>query len=411
MHRPTISHADGVYLYDQNSKEYLDGSSGVLNTNLGHRNPDIIARIIDQLDRVCFVHRSQFISGALDQLTQTLVSIAPVGLDHIEYSNSGSEANECALRVTLAYHHRNGEHRRRHVLTEKPSYHGMTAGALSLSGHPQRRTAAFAPLLDNHVATPRVTPRAGQLRAGLGEWIRAIRARGPQNIAAVLIEPLGGASSGAAPMSLETVRGLRSLADEHGFLLIADEVMSGLGRTGSWWAIDTAGVTPDLLTTSKGLTGGYTSLAATLINRTVAQAFEGDIGSVIHGHTMSGNPLAAATSLAVLDYTIAHDLPRRAGELGVRLRAQLDVLRTRHPCITDVRGRGLMLGLGLTYAPHRPSTSARQLTIAARNAGLILCPAGINTTTESVLIAPPLTSTEDDIDELTRRLDAALTAC
>jgi adenosylmethionine-8-amino-7-oxononanoate aminotransferase len=199
------------------------------------------------------VHRSQFRSWPLTQLTEELLAIAPHGIGHIEYSNSGSEANETALRIALAYHHRRDQPERLLVLSEEPSYHGMTAGALALTGQLSKRHPAFTPLATNQTTTERVRPRPGQLRADVDDWTHALDRVGRDAVAAVIVEPVGGSSSGAAPITPDTLRWLRTEADQHGFLLIADEVMSGFGRTGRWWGCDHAGSAPDLLTSGKGL--------------------------------------------------------------------------------------------------------------------------------------------------------------
>ncbi|MEV5506067.1 aminotransferase family protein [Streptomyces orinoci] len=407
---PMAASAQGSYVYDETGKDYLDASSGVLNVNLGHGNPQVLAAIRDQLAKVTFTHRTQFANRPLARLTEELLAVAPAGTGHVEYANSGSEANECALRIALAYHHRTGSPGRTVVLSEQPSYHGMTAGALALTGQPPKLDPSFAPLLPSALAADgsRVRPVPGALRAGTEQWRHALDTVGRARVAAVIVEPVGGSSSGAAPMAEDTLRWLRAEADHHGFLLIADEVMSGFGRTGRWWACDHAGVAPDLLTSGKGLTGGYTSLAVTLVQERVAAAFERPLGSVVLGHTMSGNPLAAAASLAVLRQLRGQDLPARAAVLGAELLERLSKLGAPYPLVTGVRGRGLMLGLGLSGDPARPLELSRTLIAAARRHGLILCPGGIDATTESVMVAPPLTTSDHELTELLRRLECAL---
>lgn len=408
MSLPVAVSAEGVRLYDEQGKEYLDGSSGVLNVNLGHGNKEVLRAIGDQLRELTFVHRSQFTSHPVRQLTQELLEVAPTGVTHVEYTNSGSEANECALRIALAFQHRSGESQRTVVLSERPSYHGMTAGALALTGHPAKRDPSVEPLLAGGVAHRPVLPEPGALRAGVQQWRSALAEVGRNRVAAVLVEPVGGASSGAAAMTRETLRWLRSEADRGGFLLIADEVMSGFGRTGRWWACDHADVAPDLLTSGKGLTGGYTTLAVVLVAERVVAAMGAPLGGIVLGHTMSGNPLSAATSLAVLRQLREHDLPGRAGVVGQEVRATLAELRDRHPAVTEVRGHGLMLGLGIAGNPARPMETARRLVALAREQGLVICSGGIDTVTESVLFAPPLTVTLEDAQEMARRLDKAL---
>jgi adenosylmethionine-8-amino-7-oxononanoate aminotransferase len=409
MSVPTAVSAQGVRLRDENGKDYLDGSSGVLNVNLGHANPEVLQSISAQLEELTFVHRSQFASRPVRQLTEELLAIAPDGISHVEYTNSGSEANDCALRIALAWQHRRGAAERRLVLAEQPSYHGMTAGALALTGHPGKLDPSVEPLIHNDTVGPQVRPADGALRAGIEQWRAALDQAGDR-VAAVLVEPLGGASSGAAAVDEDTLRWLRAEADRQGFLLITDEVMSGFGRTGAWFATDHAGVTPDLLVSGKGLTGGYTTLAVVLVNDRVAAEWDTPIGNTVLGHTMSGNPLSAATSRAVLRYLREHDLPNQAAKLGEELRTRLIELRDRHDVVTEVRGKGLMLGLGLVPDQDSPMATARRLVATAKEHGLVLCPGGIDTTTESVLVAPPLVTALVEIDEMVERLDAALTA-
>jgi hypothetical protein len=408
MTQPIATSAQGVYLYDEGGKQYLDGSSGVLNVNLGHSHPEILQAITRQLSHLTFVHRSQFRSRPLSELTRELIEVGPEGTGHVEFSNSGSEANETALRIALAYHHRSGRQRSL-LLSERPSYHGVTAGALALTGQPAKRDPSVAPLIANATTTPHVRARPGMLRADIEDWTAALDRTGRDRVAAVVIEPVGGSSSGAAPISTETLRWLRAEADRHDFLVIADEIMSGFGRTGRWWGCDHAGIAPDLLTSGKGLTGGYTSLAVTFVADRVIEAF-GDtpLGGVVLGHTMSGNPLATATCLAILRHLREHDLPAVANTTGRVLRARLERLAGRHPVVTQVRGRGLMLGLGLAGDPDRPLAIGKRLIELARRHGLVLCPGGSDHTTESVMVAPPLNITVAEVDDLVARLEPAL---
>jgi adenosylmethionine-8-amino-7-oxononanoate aminotransferase len=295
------------------------------------------------------------------------------------------------------------------VLTEEPSYHGMTAGALSASGHPVRRRD-LQPLLANQSTVAKVRPRHGELRADVEAWEQAIDEAGAHNLAAVLIEPVGGASCGAAPAAPEVLRYLRERADRDGFLLIADEVMTGLGRTGCWFGCQHAQVVPDVMVVGKGISAGYVPLAAVLVSERIAGAFDRPLESLLFGHTMAGAPLATATGAAVLDYLITREVPARAARAGALLRDLLEDIAREHRIVTGVRGVGLQLALGLHPDPGRQPGTSVDLVSAARQAGLLLYPAGIDAATESVLIAPPLTSTDDDLRELARRLDHALAA-
>lgn len=373
---PIISHASGVYVYDQDGREYLDGCSGAINVNLGHSVPEVTSRMHEQIDRTCFAYRTQFRSQPLMQLTQLLAELAPGDLHHVEYCNSGSEAIEMALRLATLLHARAHRPFKCTVLTEEPSYHGMTAGALGASGHPLRRQY-LTPLLANQATVSRVRPTAGSLRADIDDWEEAIERIGPANLGAVVIEPVGGASSGAVPAAPETLRRLRELADEHQFLLIADEVMSGLGRTGRWFGCDHAGVTPDVLVLGKGISAGFAPISAVLVSDSVAEAADQPLSTLLFGHTMAGSPLSAAAGLAVVEYLKEHDVPAQAARAGERLHRLLAGLHTRHPLIRDVRGVGMQRALGLHSDPSRFPGTSLDLTEAARQEGLLLYPAGV----------------------------------
>jgi adenosylmethionine-8-amino-7-oxononanoate aminotransferase len=406
---PLVESARGSYLYDAEGRDYLDGSSGVLNVNIGHSHPAVLSAIRDQLDRVTFVHRTQFDNTPARHLTDRLLQIAPKGTVAVEYSNSGSEANECALRLVFAYHHRRDNAGRTVVLSEQPSYHGITAGALAITGMPSKRDPS-TPALIGSVDRILVHPQTGNRRADRNDWAEAILRIGASRIAAIVIEPLGGASSGAAPISRDTLWWLRRETADKDIVLVADEVMSGFGRTGTWWASDYAaygGIAPDILTCGKGLTGGYTSLAVTFVGKRIRDGIGAPLGPVALGHTMSGNPLACATASAVLDVLIGEDLLSAAGVRGDQVAGALDRLVERHHyLLAEHTGRGLMRGLHLV--PDAAPGTNRRIVNAARDNGLVLCAAGTSPHTQALLIAPPLTSSADDIVTLETRLDAAL---
>ncbi|MEU6478138.1 aminotransferase class III-fold pyridoxal phosphate-dependent enzyme [Streptomyces sp. NPDC047017] len=404
---PTVSHGDGVWLHDTDGRAYLDGCSGAINTNLGHGVREITSRMHEQLDAVCFAYRTQFTSQPLTELSRLLTDLAPGSLGHVQYANSGSEAVETALRLATLYHAEAFRPFQCAILTEEPSYHGMTAGALAASGHPVRKHG-LNPLLANQSTVAKVRPRDGELRADVEQWERAIEEIQPHNLGAVIIEPVGGASSGAVPADPAVLRRLRELADRHGFLLVADEVMSGLGRTGTWFGCDHAGVVPDVMVLGKGIAAGYAPLSAVLVRDEIATAFDRPLSRVLFGHTMAGAPLAAAAGLATVEYLIAHDIPARADRSGRHLRALLEGLAARHPVVRDVRGLGLQLALGLHADPDRTPGTSLDLVAAARAEGLLLYPTGIDARTESVMVAPPLTSTDAELEELALRLDRSL---
>ncbi|MEU0871852.1 aminotransferase family protein [Nocardia brasiliensis] len=407
---PVAAWALGPYIYDADGKDYLDGSSGVLNVNVGHAHPTVLRAVENQLQQLTFVHRTQFRNEPARQLTERLLAIAPAGTAAIEYSNSGSEANECALRLAFACQHRRGDTQRTVILSEEPSYHGMTAAALSITGSPNKRDASVEALLGTS-GTNRVLvrPKAGRRRATHEEWAQAILSVGPSKVAAIVIEPLGGASSGAAPIDVETMHWLRRETQNNGIVLIADEVMSGFGRTGKWWACDHANIAPDILTSGKGVTGGYTSLAVTMVSSTVTTAIAEPLGPIALGHTMSANPLACAAANAVLSVLEDESLLDNAAEAGALLGAELTKLCGHYPeLLSDQSGIGLMRALHVR--PGQSVDTNKRIVAAAKENGLVLCSAGIGETTDSVLVAPPLNSSPGIIEELVERLDKTLAA-
>lgn len=403
---PLVENARGCYLYDAQGRDYLDGSSGVLNVNVGHSHPAVLSAIGDQLDRVAFVHCTQFDNRPARQLTERLLQIAPTGTAAVEYSNSGSEANECALRLVFAYHHYRHNSGRTVVLSEQPIHHGVTAEALAITGMPSSRDPAMADLVA-HADWVLVHPRSGNRRANRNDWAEAILRIGASRVAGIVVQPLGGASFGAAPMSRDTLQWLRIETEDKDIVLVADEMMSGFGRTGRWWASDHAGIAPDILTAGKGVSGGYTSLAVTFVAEHVLDGIGESLSPVVCGHTMSANPLACATASAVLDVLIDEDLLSAAQVRGEQLAAALDRLIERHHyLLAEHTGRGLMRGLHLV--PNAAPATSRRIVSAARQNGLVLCAAGTSPNTQALFIAPPLTSSADDIVALETRLDAAL---
>jgi adenosylmethionine-8-amino-7-oxononanoate aminotransferase len=403
---PLVENARGCYLYDAQERDYLDGSSGVLNVNIGHSHPAVLSAIRDQLDRVAFVHRAQFDNAPARHLTERLLQIAPTGTVAVEYSNSGSEANECALRLVFAYHHRRHNAGRTVVLSEQPSCHGITAESLAITGMPSSRDPAMAGLVAG-VDWVLVHPQPGNRRANRNDWAEAILRIGASRVAAIVVQPLGGGSFGAAPISRDTLRWLRLETEDKDIVFVVDEMASGFGRTGRWWALDHAGIAPDILTAGKGVTGGYTSLAVTFVGERVQDGIGEPLGPVVCGHTMSANPLACATASAILDVLIDEDLLSAATVRGEQVASALDRLIERHHyLLAEHTGRGLMRGLHLV--PNAAAGTSRRIVNAARDNRLVLCAAGTSPNTQALLVAPPLTSSADDIVALETRLDAAL---
>ncbi|WP_052424047.1 aminotransferase class III-fold pyridoxal phosphate-dependent enzyme [Nonomuraea candida] len=417
---PVAVRAKGSHVYDADGKAYLDGCSGAIVVNLGHGVPEIAEAVRAQLDELTFVTRLQFTSPPAERLAAELTGSAPGDLDHVFFTNSGSEAMEAAVRLALQYWQERGQQDRTVFVSRESSYHGATLGAMGLTGHPARRRAVRALLPDWPKSAPancyscpfgltRATCRLDCARS----VEEVIMAAGPGRVAAVVIEPVVGASGGAVPAPDGYLREVADICARHGVLLIADEVITGLGRTGRWFGCDAEDVVPDLLVLGKGLSAGYAPLGAVLLGDRVYDAILSGSGQFPLGHTYAANPLSTAVGLAVLRYVREHDLPARARELGPVLAAGLrDVLAARG-IAADVRGRGLLLAVDFTPPgpPHPamlPGITAAEMVRAARDVGLMLYPAGTTPVPGAVMVAPPLTITRAELDELIELFAAAL---
>ncbi len=420
---PLIASGQGIYLYDQQGRRFLDGCSGAVTATIGHGVPEIVAAMQAQASQVAFVYRSQFSSAAAEALATRLARLAPGDLEWVSFVNSGSEATEMALRLALQYWRERQRPAKTRVLSRQISYHGITLGALSLSGHSARRSHYEALLHDFAVAPPaycyrcpfHLHPQSCQL-ACANDWERIFAQFDPETIAAVIVEPIVGAAGGAIPAPKGYLGRLRELCDHHEILLIADEVMTGLGRTGDWFACAHDGIVPDLLVLGKGLGAGYAPMAAVLVREPLVATLRNGSGMAGSGHTYSSNPLSAAICLAVLDYIEQHDLLRAARERGAELRAGLERLQQRYAWIGDVRGRGLLLGVELEADRLTQRSGATTADLLPRlvqlvfDHGLLIYPAGIPGQIQAVLVAPPLVISPAQVDELLALLDTTFAA-
>lgn len=415
---PIAEYARGCYIYDAQGKNYLDGSGGAMTVSLGHAVPEIISAIQVQAERLCFSYRTQFCNAPAEELAKALVGLAPAGISHAFFVNSGSEASELAIRSSIQYWRERGHPSKTLILGRDVSYHGMTMGALSLSGHTARR-GDYADLLHPLAVGPRLSrmvegPEVTDLEVDRRRWSHVIEAIGADKVAALIIEPIVGAAGGALTPPPGYMRMLREVCDAHRILLIADEVITGMGRTGRWFACDHDGVTPDVITVAKGLTSGYTPLGAVLYRDTVVQAMHTGSRSAPFGHTFSGNPLSAATALAVVRYLSSHDVLDNVSARSGQLREGLVQLQARHPRLMGhVRGQGLLLGFDL-FDPVNGGAPASSLSAnvafadACQAEGLIVYPAGIAPANNAAIVSPPLTIGEADAVVLLQRLEAGL---
>ena len=427
LNNPVAVSGQGCYLYDQNGKTYLDGSGGAAVSCLGHGDPEVTEAIKNQLDRVAFAHTGFFTSEPAEALASLLIKYAPGDLDRVFLVSGGSEAVESCIKLARQYYLEKGEESKTRIIARRQSYHGNTLGALAASGSRARR-APYVPLM---VETEHIDPcysyrgmyegeseREYGLRAA-SALERKILKIGPKNIMAFIAEPVVGASLGAVASVPGYFRRVREICDEYDILLILDEVMCGMGRTGSLYACEQDGIAPDIMSIAKGLGGGYQPVGAMLCTDKIYEAIKCGSGFFQHGHTYLGHPVACTAGLAVVSALIQRDLISRCMEQGDILQRVLEERFASHPHVGDIRGRGLFRGLEFvqnkqTKAPFEPDLKIySRLKQAALAAGLVCYPAGGTVDGkrgDHVLIAPPFIISEDQIEELVDKLSLAVDA-
>lgn len=414
--------AEGVYLWDDTGKRYLDGSSGPMTCNIGHGNAAVLAAMQDQMRASTFAMRLHFETNPAEHLASRLAEIAPGNLDQVFYTSGGSEAVESAMKLARAHALATGEAQRWKVISRYPAYHGCTLGALSVTGYAPM-TAPFDPMMVQmpKIPAPRAyldgldmdDPATGHHYADMLE--HSILAEGPETVLAFIVEPIGGASTGALVPPAGYMARIRDICDRYGVLLIHDEVISGGGRVGTFFAGDLWGVVPDMITLSKGFGAGYMPLGAVILRAPIAEAVVG-AANYLHGFTYGGNPLACAAGLAVLDEIERQGMMDNAVTVGTRLGTRLRALMQRYEIVGDVRGTGLLQAFELvsdraTMAPLPAGLNAydRLVEIAYEN-GLIIYArrsrgghAG-----DHFLLAPPMIATDAHIDEIMEKLTRSL---
>ena len=426
-HPPTAVRGEGVYLFDKSGKRYLDGSSGAAVSSLGHSDPDVTAAIRAQLAELAFAHTGFFSSEAAEELARLLAAKAPKGIGKVYLVSGGSEAVEASLKLARQYFLEIGQPQRRHVISRRQSYHGSTLGALAAGGNAWRREP-FLPLLADatHIAPcfeyrhrrrEESAETYGQRAAG--ELELAIERLGAESVMAFIAEPVVGATAGAVPPAPGYFRRIRDICDRHGVLLIADEVMCGMGRTGTLFALEQEQVIPDIVTVAKGLGAGYQPIGAMLCQNDIFDAIAAGSGFFQHGHTYAGHPMAAAAAAAVLKAVQERQLLGQVKRQGAALASELEREFGQHPHIGDIRGRGLLMALELvsdreSKAPF-PSAAglAGKVKSAAFEAGLICYPMSGTIDGKSgdhVMLAPPFIINDDQIGELVAKLAAAIRA-
>lgn len=422
---PVAARGDGCYIIDTQGKRYLDGSGGAAVSCLGHSDAAVQKALHDQLDALAFAHTGFFTSEPAESLADRLVAHAPQGIDRVYLVSGGSEAVEAALKLARQYFLEVGQPARHRVIARRQSYHGNTLGALAAGGNAWRR-AQFAPLL---VETSHIAPCYEYRDRHEGESVEAYGLRaaneleaeinrlGPETVMAFIAEPVVGATAGAVPAVPGYLRRIREICDKYGVLLILDEVMCGMGRTGTLFACEADGVAPDMITIAKGLGAGYQPIGALLTSRHLYDAIVQGSGFFQHGHTYMGHPMAAAAANAVLSALLDKGILARVTEQGDKLQAALTAELGQHPNVGDIRGRGLFRGVELvedraTKAPFDPARKVHaKVKALAFQEGLICYPMGgtiDGQRGDHVLLAPPFIIEDAQIDELVCKLSKAI---
>ncbi len=424
---PVAVRGEGIWIYDSAGKKYLDGCGGAVVCSIGHGVPEIAGVMTRQARRLAFAHSSQFVTRESQGLADRIAALAPGDMKkdgRVYLVSGGSEAIETAIKMSRQFHLDSGHPGKHKIIARWQSYHGSTMGALAITGNVARRQI-YTPLFQSQPHIPPCycyrcpfglkMPRCNI--ACVEELESAIHQEGPDTVAAFIAEPVVGATLGAVPAVDGYWKRAREICDRHNILLIADEVMTGIGRTGRNFAVDHWGVVPDLIVTGKGLSGGYAPLGAVIARGFVARAIQEGRGFFEHGYTYSANPLSAAIGSAVLDYLDRHRLIRRAARYGAMLGQRLRERLGKHPLVGDIRGLGMMWGVEMvkdrkTREPFPASLKiARRLYDACMQEGLILYP-GTGTREgqdgDHFIVSPAFTITKPEIEDLLGRLDRGL---
>ncbi|MCP1337051.1 aminotransferase family protein [Futiania mangrovi] len=424
LQRPTLDRAEGIYIWDREGNRWIDGSSGAMVANIGHSNPRVLAAMRAQMDRATFGYRLHFANEPAERLANLTASLMPEGLDRVFFVSGGSEAVESCLKLARQWAVATGQDSRWKVIARHPSYHGSTLGALAVTGYAPL-SEPFAPMFTAMPKIPAPTcylDRDNYTDAERGlryaEMLREeILAQGPDSVLAFIMEPVGGASTGALVAPDSYYARIREICDEFGILLIYDEVMTGAGRTGRFLAAEHWGIRPDIVALSKGFAAGYAPLGAMVAARRLVEPVL-DAGGFMHGYTYAGNPLACAAGLAVIREILDQDLTGNAGRMGALLKAEMTALMDRYPFVGDVRGKGLLLAFEMvadretmTPLPREWNAHAR-LVEHAYARGLVVYSRRTRGGIEGdhILVCPPLIVTEPQIGEIMERLVASLDA-
>jgi len=401
---PNVERGEGVWLYTADGRKILDAcSGGAMVSSLGHGAREIIAAGAEQAEKIAYFYMDHFTNEPQERLATELIERAAPEMARVRFTSSGSEANETALRLVRAYHVDRGEPDRWRVISPAQSYHGSTMAALALTGRRRTLQEPFTPYLSPHL-------HIGRGDSALRELDTRLEEAGPDTVAAFFCEPISGAALPAYSPSQEFWVGLAERREKHGFLICFDEVVTGIGRTGSWFAYHQLPIEPDIVTVGKGLGAGYAPISATLCKQSVYDAVDQGSRFFDLGHTWDGAPISCATGVAVLDVLVRRMLVERVRERGPRLLEQLRTALRGNPLVAEVRGRGFLLGVEIVDAPDERHLNERIEAVALDHDLLI-------TTTHSnldgyagdeVVFAPAFTSTDQELESMVERLATTL---
>ncbi|MDX0500648.1 aspartate aminotransferase family protein [Sinorhizobium medicae] len=426
-HLPRAVAGEGIFITDHEGRSYIDGSGGAAVSCLGHNHPEVLEVMTAQMARIAYAHTSFFTTDVAEELAEQLVALAPKGLDYVYLVSGGSEAVEAALKMARQYYVEIGQSQRRHIIARRQSYHGNTIGALATGGNEWRR-AQFKPILpETHHVSPCYAYRdlqPGETSEAYAERLAVeleakIVELGADQVMAFVAEPVVGATLGAVGPVADYFKRIRDICDNYGILLILDEVMCGMGRTGTIFAMEQLGVVPDLVTIAKGLGGGFQPIGAVLLSETIYRAFAEGSGLFQHGHTYIGHPVAAAAASKVVDILSRPELMANVIKMGDQLQAGLDESLGQSPHVGDIRGRGLFLGIEIvsdrnTKQPFDPALKIHaRIKREAMQRGLMCYPMGGTVDGKKgdhVLLAPPYIIKPNQIDAIVERLTAAINA-
>ncbi len=422
---PRAVSGKGITITDSQGRIYIDGSGGAAVSCLGHNHAEVLEAMQTQMNALSYAHTSFFTTDVAEELAERLTAQAPDALDHVYLVSGGSEAVEAALKMARQYFVEIGQPQRRHIIARRQSYHGNTIGALATGGNAMRR-AQFQPILpETHHVSPCYAYRdqhegesGEQYATRLADELEAkIRELGEDQVMAFVAEPVVGATLGAVPAVGGYFTRIREICDRYGVLLILDEVMCGMGRTGTIFAFEQEGIAPDIVTIAKGLGGGFQPIGAVLLARKIFDAFREGSGQFQHGHTYIGHPIAAAAANKVLEIVTRDGMMQHVLAMGERLQAGLEAALGQSPYVGDIRGRGLFRGIEIvtdksSKTPFDPRLKIHaKIKKAAMARGLLTYPMGGTIDGihgDHILLAPPYICTPDDIDQIVDRVAATI---